>query len=338
MLGTEYIVVAVVLRLAAGVSYLAMTWRGTARPNPVSWLCWGATPLVAFAAQIQDGVTSASWVTLSLGVGPLLVFAVSVGRNTAWRAGRTDMMCGGCAALGIVLWQVADNPGPALTLSILADILGSIPTLAKVYYEPHSEKASPYLMSLLGMVVTLLTLDGWEYFDYAFPLYMLLINLSIFGLIVTRSVQLRRPPPGPLEPPTTSPGWMRSTPSGGYRGGRTARFRRGLSDEVVFSSRYSCCGCADGSTVDELTRTRVSGGGTDGWGSGSCWGSQSGPVLLGFFIGSYICCPVASLIISRTRFSTRFPNRVGFPPLCWRIASSSAWDSRPMGWEYTSRW
>ncbi|CAI7975403.1 conserved membrane hypothetical protein [Frankia sp. Hr75.2] len=200
MLGTEYIVVAVVLRLAAGVSYLAMTWRGTARPNPVSWLCWGATPLVAFAAQIQDGVTSASWVTLSLGVGPLLVFAVSVGRNTAWRAGRTDMMCGGCAALGIVLWQVADNPGPALTLSILADILGSIPTLAKVYYEPHSEKASPYLMSLLGMVVTLLTLDGWEYFDYAFPLYMLLINLSIFGLIVTRSVQLRRPAPGPLEP------------------------------------------------------------------------------------------------------------------------------------------
>lgn len=200
MLGTEYIVVVVALRLAAGGSYLAATWRGTARPNPVSWLCWGATPLVAFVAQIQAGVTPAAWVTLSLGVGPLSVFVVSLGKRSAWRVGRADVLCGGCAALGIVLWQVADTPGPALALSIVADILGSIPTLAKIYHEPQSEKASPYLVSLLGMALTLLTLHGWKYLDYAFPLYMLLINLSIFGLIVTRSAQLRRATPSPTEP------------------------------------------------------------------------------------------------------------------------------------------
>lgn len=190
MLGGEYIVVAVALRLAAGLGYLMATSRGVIQPNPVSWLLWGLTPLVAFVAQVQDGVTPQAWVTLTLGTSPLLIFVVSVAKKSHWRVGRFDALCGGSAAAGIVLWQISSDPAPAIVFSILADILASLPTLAKAYETPGSERAYPYFVSILSMTVTLLTISDWKFVECAFPLYMLLINTAIFGVVRLRSGQL----------------------------------------------------------------------------------------------------------------------------------------------------
>jgi hypothetical protein len=194
MLGGEFIVVAIILRVAAGLGYLIATWRGVVQPNPVSWLFWGMTPLVAFAAQVQDGPTPQAWVTLTLGASPLLVFVLSVARKSRWRVGRFDALCGGFAALGVVLWQITSDPVHAILFSILADVLASIPTLLKAYRAPSSERALPYFVSMVSMTVTLLTVSDWKLMEFAFPLYILLINTSIFGVVRLRSTQLRGRP------------------------------------------------------------------------------------------------------------------------------------------------
>ncbi len=190
MLGGEYIAVAVVLRLVAGLSYVVATWRGIVRPNPVSWLFWGLTPLVAFAAQLQDGVAPQAWVTLALGTSPLLVFVVSMGRQTHWRVGRFDALCGGSAAVGVVLWQVTDDPALALLFSILADMLAAVPTLMKAYSAPHTERSFPYFITMSSMTVALLTIDDWEFIECTFLLYILLIDTTIFSVVLIRSAQL----------------------------------------------------------------------------------------------------------------------------------------------------
>jgi len=190
MLGDEYMVVAIILRLAAGLGYLVATWRRIVQPNPVSWLLWGLTPLIAFLAQVQDGVTPQAWAVFTLGVGPLLVFAVSVTRKTRWRVTRFDALCGVSAVAGIALWQLTSNPGIALLFSIIADILASVPTLAKAYEAPRSERSLPYLASMASMIVILARTSGPQLVDYAFPLYILSINTAIFSVVRLRTAQL----------------------------------------------------------------------------------------------------------------------------------------------------
>jgi hypothetical protein len=186
MLGSEFIIIAILLRFWAGANYLIATWRGSIKPSPITWLFWGLAPLVAFAAQIQTSIEPTAWVSLALGLGPLLIFAVSIGRGSRWRIGPFDILCGMSALVGIVLWQITTDASLALAFGIIADLLGGIPTLRKSYQAPSSEKAFPYFLSILSMVVTLLTLKNWSFLNYGFPLYILLINLVLFVLIASK--------------------------------------------------------------------------------------------------------------------------------------------------------
>lgn len=188
MLGTLFIVVAIMLRLAAGADYLIATVKGRVTPNPVTWLFWGLAPMIAFAAQADNGLEPSSWVTFILGLGPLLIFAIAVTKNKKqrWKLGLSDMLCGASAALGLILWQITSDPLLALTFGIVADILGGLPTLYKSYRFPETEKALPYFLSLLSMVMTMLSLAHWDYINAGFPVYIFCINMVLFMLIWTR--------------------------------------------------------------------------------------------------------------------------------------------------------
>lgn len=186
MLGSEFLLFAVALRLLAGLDYLLATLKGQAQPNPVTWLFWGLAPLVAFVAQIHKTIEPTAWMTLALAAGPLLIFLVSLSRGRHWKVGIFDILCGGSAAVGIVLWQMTSDPVMAVVFGILADILGGVPTIRKAYTTPSSEKAVPYLLSVCSMVLTISTIGDWQFVNYAFPVYILLINVLIYTLVATR--------------------------------------------------------------------------------------------------------------------------------------------------------
>jgi hypothetical protein len=186
VLGSEFLIFAVILRVLSGLDYLLATLSGQAKPNPVTWLFWGLAPLVAFLAQIEKTIEPSAWVTLALSAGPLLIFVVSLTKGRRWKVGPFDILCGASAGIGIVLWQITSDPVMAIIFGILADILGGIPTIIKSYKVPGSEKATPYLLSVCSMVLTLATIQSWRFVDYAFPVYILLINVLLFVLISTR--------------------------------------------------------------------------------------------------------------------------------------------------------
>lgn len=184
MLGPAFIFVAIALRLVAGASYFVAAVRGSVQPNPVTWLFWGLSPLLAFAAQLGS-LQPTSWVTLGLAIGPLLIFTVSLtkSRKQRWRLDAFDKLCGASAAIGLLLWQLTSDPLLALVFSILADILGGLPTVHKAYLRPDTERALPYFISMMSMIVTLLTIKEWHFISAAFPVYILIINTIIAGLV-----------------------------------------------------------------------------------------------------------------------------------------------------------
>ncbi len=185
MLASGFIAVAIPLRLTAGGGYLISTLRGKAKPNIVSWSLWSLTALIAFAAQIYKGGGSEALVTLAIAFGPLAVIAVAVLKGAqSLTLTRLDVWCLSLAIAGIILWIRTKDPLLALLMSIVADILASIPTVVKSYLTPQTESAAAYSLSIISMIVTLLTIRQWNVMSWAFPLYILVINLTFVTLIL----------------------------------------------------------------------------------------------------------------------------------------------------------
>ncbi len=183
MLPAWFTVFSVAIRLFGGAQYCWGVLRGKAQPNPITWFLWGLTPLITLFASLQYGLQPQALVLLALAVTPLTVSGLALIVHKHRRREHFTpfaLVCGALALGGIVLWQVTSIPELAIIFSIVADIFATLPTLEKAYRNHASEYAWPYFMSIISMAVTLLTIREWAFAVYAFPLYMLLVNVVLF--------------------------------------------------------------------------------------------------------------------------------------------------------------
>jgi hypothetical protein len=187
MLNQNFIIIGTLLGAAGSVAYLVDTVKGNVKPNRVSFLLWSIAPLIAFAAQIKQGVGLESLMTLSTGFLPLTVFIASfVNKKAEWKITKFDLVCGVLSILGLILWLVTKVGNIAITFSILADALAAIPTLVKAYKYPDTELAWPWIATVFGVILTLLTLNRLTFANSGFIIYILIVNTLIFSLVQFR--------------------------------------------------------------------------------------------------------------------------------------------------------
>jgi len=66
---------------------------------------WALAPLIAFAAEIKEGVGIQSLMTFMVGFTPLLVFLSSfANKQSVWGLKRFDFICGVLSLFGLFLW------------------------------------------------------------------------------------------------------------------------------------------------------------------------------------------------------------------------------------------
>jgi hypothetical protein len=166
-------------------SYVIQTFRGRARPNLVTWGLWTAAPLIAFGGQVTGGVGLQSVLAFAAGIIPLLVvIAALMRRNTIWKIGKLDIVCGVLSVLALVGWLVTRANDLAITLAIAADALAAAPTLIKSYRNPESESPWAYVGTFAGAVITVLTINVWSFRQFAFPIYLIGLNSTLAFLVL----------------------------------------------------------------------------------------------------------------------------------------------------------
>lgn len=175
-----FVLIAAGLRLFGGLAYLRATIRGQAKPNPLTWLLWAITPLVALAAGLARGENDNLLVTLALAISPMLVFVAAMKTNPKLlKFDRLNISCLVLTFLGIILWLISNNPILALVFSILADFVSAMPTIIKTIKHPETEYAPTYFMSAIAMLLTLMTTQKWTFINAGFVLYVMLINMGL---------------------------------------------------------------------------------------------------------------------------------------------------------------
>jgi hypothetical protein len=185
MLDPRFTILAGAIAVVSAAGYAVDTLRGRNQPNRVTWAMWTVVPMIAFAAQINQGVGLQSIFTFAGGFGPLLVFiATFVNPKAYWRLTWFDLICGLMSLAALVLWAITGRGLVALVLSVVADFFAAVPTIKKSYQVPVSESGYPFLFGVAAAVITLLTIKEWTLARSAFGVYVLFVDGLIAGLVL----------------------------------------------------------------------------------------------------------------------------------------------------------
>lgn len=188
MISEKFVILGALINLGGTIGYVRATLAGRARPNRVTWSLWALAPLIAFAAELGEGVGLVALMTFMAGFGPLMILTASfVNKNAYWKLTRFDYICGGLSLLGLALWLVTRQGNMAILFAILADGLAAMPTVVKAYKNPDSEYSLAFVLGGTSAVIALASIDKWTFANWGFPLYILAICSLIVGLLKIRS-------------------------------------------------------------------------------------------------------------------------------------------------------
>jgi hypothetical protein len=184
MISPYFIFLGLALSLYGGLHYFLDTIHGRVKPNKMSWGLWALAPLIAFAAELKQGVGLQSLMTFIVGFNPLMIFLASfVNKKSYWKISRFDIWCALLSIAGIVLWFVTQKSDVAIIFSIAADLLAGIPTLKKSFFAPETESYEVFFYGLVNAIITLLTIKIWNLAYVGFPLYIVAFNTTAVLLI-----------------------------------------------------------------------------------------------------------------------------------------------------------
>lgn len=165
--------------------YVKAIFEGKAKPHRTTCvillLITLLTTLSLFAQQDRVAVWLAGVSTFQ----SLLVFGASLKWGMGgW--GKIDLLCLIMALLGILLWQTTKDPVTALYAAIAADFIGVVPTLIKTFHSPKTEILAFYFLDSMAAFFSLLAIESWTLQGVSYPVYLILINVSMVTLIGCR--------------------------------------------------------------------------------------------------------------------------------------------------------
>lgn len=168
------------------IAYLIYGWSivvGKTKPHRTTRLVLLLITVLGTASLFAGHDRVAIWLIGICAISSLIIFLLSFKYGMGGWA-KTDLVCLAIAIIGIITWQVTDNPALGLYASVMADFVGMIPALLKTYRLPHTEYYFSYILDVLAGLFTLFAIQKWEVQGFAYPLYIFIINFVMLLLIV----------------------------------------------------------------------------------------------------------------------------------------------------------
>ena len=186
----EYLVIiAAAASMLAALVYVRSMFTGRTKPNRVTWLMWAVAPLIATAAEVSKGVGWAVLPVFMAGFSPLMIFTASFfAKKAYWKSSTFDYVCGALSGLALFMWWLTKDPNVAIVFAVSSDALASIPTITKAWSNPETESIWPYVVGVFGAASSLVVATFWTFSVYAFPSYLIIINILLLLAIYKRQL------------------------------------------------------------------------------------------------------------------------------------------------------
>jgi hypothetical protein len=178
-------IVAGVLSLVSSAPYVRDIRRGTTKPQRATWTIWTTLSFVVLASQWASGATWSLLLTVGQAVSCGVIFVLAIRRGVGGM-GRVELVMLAIAGLGIVGWQVADNPTVATCSVVAADLIGVSLMLPKTYRNPGSETLATFVIGLVSTPLAMAAVGSFAASLLIYPLYIFVADSAVVIVILLR--------------------------------------------------------------------------------------------------------------------------------------------------------
>ena len=187
MISENFVFLAVIISAISGLYYIYQVVQARVKPNRATWLVLSIAPMVALGGEVSEGVGIRSLITFMSGFIPLLIFISSfINKESYWKLQKLDYWYAALAVFGLILWRITGEGSVAIVFAIFADLMAFMPTLLKAYKYPETENYAAFLGASVSALIGLLVLDTYSFADWAFPAYLLVVDLTMVYLVAIR--------------------------------------------------------------------------------------------------------------------------------------------------------
>ncbi len=147
-------ILAVILAVGGYVPYILAVLRGQTRPNRASWWIFALSAGAGAASSWAAGARGTVGVPATFAVCCIVVGLLAIRRGEGG-FGRLDLSCLGIALAALVVWWATGEPLLATAMLAIADLAGTVPTVAKAWRDPAREHGGSWIIWLCANLCNL---------------------------------------------------------------------------------------------------------------------------------------------------------------------------------------
>jgi tetratricopeptide (TPR) repeat protein len=177
-----------IISLSAYGPYILSILRKETKPNRASWIIWAIVSTIIALSYREAGASYAFLAPVGYVIGSTIVFILSIRHGVGgWTP--FDRKCLIGAAISLVLWKFFDSPMSALLINLFINLLGTLPTARKAWYQPETESKVAWSLFSLGSIVNLFAVENWTFSMAVYPVSM----IFLIGIVTVPVLWTKRP-------------------------------------------------------------------------------------------------------------------------------------------------
>jgi tetratricopeptide (TPR) repeat protein len=177
-----------IISLAAYGPYILSILRKETKPNRASWIIWAVVSSIIALSYREAGASYAFLAPVGYVIGSTIVFILSIRHGVGgWTP--FDRKCLIGAAISLVLWKIFGSPMSALLINLFINLLGTLPTARKAWYQPETESKVAWSLFSLGSIVNLFAIENWIFSMAVYPVSM----IFLIGIVTVPVLWTKRP-------------------------------------------------------------------------------------------------------------------------------------------------
>lgn len=187
--------IAQLIIVSAIIPYIISIFRGTVKPNRISWFIWSVVGFAFWLVMPSTADEITKMLTVIFMVNPTIVFMLTLFKGESKKPDRLEWFSLFIGIMAIFIWYLyKDNAGlTPLIIAIIADLCALLPTLRFVYKAPKEETPLAWILFSVGFLISLFAIETYNLENLALPVYMVLGSSLVAIPLVLYRLRMKVP-------------------------------------------------------------------------------------------------------------------------------------------------
>jgi hypothetical protein len=168
------------------VPYTISIFRGTVKPNRISWFIWSVIGFTFWLITPDTADQVTKMLTVIFWINPTLIFMLTLFKGEYIKPDTLEKFSLLVGLSAIVVWLIFKNSSGVLptVIAIAADFCALLPTLRFVIMAPNEEAPLTWICFFLGSFIAVFGIEHYTLESLLLPVYMTIgSSLVVFPLV-----------------------------------------------------------------------------------------------------------------------------------------------------------